>query len=94
MIDPIGETLVSPDQVVRSVTSKRNPRIAVTVSPEVLDCIFALAERRKWSISKTSEYLLERGLEAERSPVVGSQLQTSDLDKLQKLLRAVRDLDL
>ena len=88
MISQTGETLVSPD------ASKRNPRIAATVSPEVLEAINALAARRKWSTSKTAEYLLERGLEAERNQGVSSQPQASDLDKLQKLVRAVKDLDL
>ena len=88
MISGHRETLVSPD------ASKRNPRIAATVSPEVAQAINALAERRKWSTSKTAEYLLERGLEAERTQGVSSQPQASDFDKLQKLLQAVKELDL
>jgi len=81
-------TLVSPD------ASKRNPRIAATVSPEVLQAINAMAERKKWSTSKTAEYLLERGLQSERSQSVSSQPQAPDIDKLQKLLLAVKELNL
>ena len=88
MISGHCETLVSPD------ASKRNPRIAATVSPEVLQAINALAERKKWSTSKTAEYLLERGIEAERNQGVSSQPQASDLDKLQQLLNAVKKLDI
>ena len=79
---------MSPD------ASNRNPRIAATVSPELLEAINAFAKRKKWSTSKTAEYLLERGLEAERNQGVSSQPQASDIDKLQQLLRAVKDLDI
>ena len=82
MIDPTAETQVSPD------ASNRNPRIAVTVSPELLEAINAFATRKKWSISKAAEHLLERGVQAEAS----SDSSVQDMDKLQQLLDKLKDL--
>lgn len=84
MISGHCETLVSPD------ASNRNPRIAATVSPELLEAINALAKRKKWSTSKAAEYLMERGVQAE----AGNESPAQDMDKLQKLLKAVKDLGL
>ena len=84
MINLHRNTLVSPE------ASNRNPRIAATVSPELLKAINALAERKKWSTSKAAEFLLERGVQAEAS----SDSSNQDLDKLQKLLKTAKELGL